>query len=103
MNRFHQRRNMLWRGMLVNAVAQIENVSGTRLSGVGMGFAKTVKNPNHFFFDAIGRRKEDIGIDVPLQRLAGAAHLATHHSARFAQVHGPVKPQDFTVELTHFV
>ena len=84
MNRFHQRRNMLWRGMLVNAVAQIENVSGTRLSGVGMGFAKTVQHPNHFFFDAIGRSKEHIRVYVALQRLARAAHLTTHHGAGFA-------------------
>ena len=79
MNRFHQRRNMLWRGMLVNAVAQIENVSGTRLSGVGMGFAKTVQNPNHFLFDAIGRRKEHIGVNIALQRFAGATHLSLIH------------------------
>ena len=72
MNRFHQCRHMLWRGMLIYAVAQIENVSGTRLSGVGMGFAKAVQHPNHFFFDAIWRCKEHIGVNVALQCFAGA-------------------------------
>ena len=41
-NRFDQRRNMLWRRKLADAVAQIEDVRRARALGVGMRLAETV-------------------------------------------------------------
>ena len=98
MNRLHQGRYMLWGGELANAMAQVENVGWPRGGFVGVRFAKTVQHPNHFLLNLRWGCKQDIGIDVALQSFARAIHGATHHLAGSAQVHGPVKAQNFAVQ-----
>ena len=100
-NRLDQRRNMLWRRKLANAMAQVKDVSRASAVGIGVRFPKTVKHPMHFFLNLGGGCKQDIGVDVALQRFARPIHRAAHHLARTAQVHGPVKAQHFAVELAH--
>ena len=82
---------MLWRRKLADAMAQVKNVCGACAVGVGMVFAKTVQDSNHFFLNLSRRGKQDIGIDVALNGFAGAIHGAAHHLAGAAQVHGPVQ------------
>ncbi len=65
-NRFDQGRNMLWRGKLADAVAQIKDVCGASAVGIGVRFTKTVQNPNDFFLNALWRCEQDIGIDIAL-------------------------------------
>ena len=103
MDSLHQSGHMFWWRVLMDAMPQIENVGGSCLGAVGVRFAKAVQNPNHFFFDAFWGCKQHIGVDVALQCFPSSAHLAAHHGAGFAQVHGPVETQDFAVELAHFV
>ena len=78
-NRFDQGRNMLWRGKLADAVAQIKDVCGPSAVGIGVRFAKAVQNPNDLFLNVGGRCKQDIGIDIALQRFARSIHGTPHH------------------------
>ena len=48
---------MLWRRKLADAMAQVKNVCGACAVGVGMGFAKTVQDSNHFFLNLSRRGK----------------------------------------------
>jgi hypothetical protein len=80
-NRFDQGRNMLRRGKLANAVAQIKDVCGSSAVGIGMRFTKTVQNPNDLFLNVLRRCEQAIGIDIALQRLARAIDSTAHHLA----------------------
>ncbi|MEY3637421.1 MAG: hypothetical protein RIR68_554, partial [Pseudomonadota bacterium] len=100
-HRLHQRRHMLRRGVLADAVAQVEDVRGAGGGPVGVRRAKAVQHAVHLGRDLRGWRKQDVGVDVALQRFAGAADFAAHESPGTAQVHRPVQAQHIAVQARH--
>jgi hypothetical protein len=63
-----------------------------------MGLAKAVQHGTRLGGDLLGRGKQHVGVDIALQRLAGAADFAAHDGAGLAQVGRPVQAQHFAVE-----
>ena len=47
----HQRRHILWRGELADAVAQVENVRRAGGAAVGVRLAEAVEHAGHFSFN----------------------------------------------------
>ena len=94
---------MLGRRVLADAVAQVEDVRGAGGAGVGVRTAEAVEHAAGLLGHLIGRRKQHIGVDVALQRLAGTADLPPHHRAGFAEVHGPVQAQHLAVKFAHLL
>ena len=75
-NRIDQGADMFrWRE-LADAVTQVENVGRAAGRGVGMGFAEAVQHTVHLGGDVLGRRKQNVGVDIALQGLARTACLA---------------------------
>jgi hypothetical protein len=81
MNRLHQGRNVFWRRKLANAMTQVKDVRGACAVGIGMWLAKTVQDPNDFFLNLGGGRKQNIGVNIALQGFARAIHSTAHHLA----------------------
>ena len=80
MNRLHQGAHMLGRRELADAVTEVEDVGWASGAGVRMGLAKAVQHAVHLGCDLRGWRKQDVGVNVALQRFARAADLATHQA-----------------------
>ena len=77
-HRLDQRRYMLGRGVLADAVAQVEDVRGACGVAVGVRLAKAVEHPVYLGRDLRGWCKQDVRVDVALQCFARAADLAAH-------------------------
>ena len=86
---------------LADAVAEVEDVCRAGGVGVGVGCAKAVQHAMDLGGDLRGWRKQDVGVDVALQRLARAADLTAHQTSCGAEVHGPVQAQHLTVQVFH--
>ena len=64
MHRFHQHGHVLGRGVLADAVAQVEDVGGAGGGAVGVWLAKAIQHGVHLGDDLCGRRKQHVGVDV---------------------------------------
>lgn len=78
MDRFDQRRNVLCRRVLGNAVPQIENVAG--IAG-----AKAIENFFRFCGDDLRRGKQHIRVEIALER-----HMLADAPTCFTEINGPV-------------
>ncbi len=86
---------MLGGRVLVDAVAQVEDVAGS-LSGAHVWHAEALEQTARFMAHLRRWREQHGGIEVALQGLA-----VTDQGARLGQAHGPVQPQHIAADVAH--
>ena len=97
---FDQSGYMFWRGILADAVAQIEDVLATGRSRL-IGGAKGPQRAQHLGIDDFWRGKQHGRIEIALQRLRSVAIATIKQGASRGQVHRPVHAKHLTGEGAH--
>ena len=69
---FHQSSDMLGRGVLADAMAQVKNMGRSRLLGIGVWSAKAVQDGAGLLSHLLGGGKQHVGVEVAQ---IGRAHV----------------------------